>query len=52
MPEDPLGIKFDDEDEKKKEMFETIELLQPVLMSFAAQRADESDIERVKIVHD
>lgn len=52
MPEDPLGIEFDDQDERRREMFEIIELIQPPLMKMAAEKADDEDIARVRRAYD
>jgi DNA-binding FadR family transcriptional regulator len=51
MPEDPLRLEFNDEDEKKREMFEINKMLQPVLMKSAAEKASDEDIERVRNIH-
>lgn len=51
IEDNPLGLEFKDEEELKRQMFEISEMIQPVLMSKAADKATEEDIAKVEEIH-
>lgn len=52
IEDNPLGLEFKDDEELKKDMFEISEMIQPVLMARAADKATDKDIAAVEKIHE
>lgn len=51
IEDNPLGLEYESDEEMRAEMFEISEMMQPVLMAKAADKATDEDIAGVEEIH-